>query len=102
MSLDPNALVSTLGWALLHFVWQGALIGLAAAIALAALRNARPQTRYAVACIALMLCLAMPSLQVWRGLQQHALPAAIPAVAADSAAAVQFQTVQFETLRPAL
>lgn len=62
MSLDPNALVSTLGWALLHFVWQGALIGLAAAIALAALRNARPQTRYAVACIALMLCLAMPSL----------------------------------------
>lgn len=102
MNLDANTLVSTLGWALLHFVWQGALIGLAAAVALTALRNARPQTRYAVACVALMLCLAIPSVQVWRGLQQQELPSAIPALAANASVALQFDAVKFDALRPAL
>ncbi len=53
-------LVQVLGRALLHFLWQGALIGLLAAVALQCLRNARPQTRYAVACIALLACLLVP------------------------------------------
>lgn len=49
--------VPALGHALLHFLWQGALIGLLAAFALHALRDARPQTRYAVACFALLACM---------------------------------------------
>jgi beta-lactamase regulating signal transducer with metallopeptidase domain len=53
-------LVPLLGLALLHFVWQGALIGLLAALVLDALRNARPQTRYAVACLALLACVLTP------------------------------------------
>jgi D-alanyl-D-alanine endopeptidase (penicillin-binding protein 7) len=53
-------LVNGLGWALLHFVWQGALIGCATAVLLVALRNARPERRYAVACVALLLCVAWP------------------------------------------
>ena len=53
-------LVPSLGWALLHFVWQGALIGCATAVLLVALRNARPERRYAVACFALLLCVAWP------------------------------------------
>jgi D-alanyl-D-alanine endopeptidase (penicillin-binding protein 7) len=53
-------LVAAIGWALLHFVWEGALIGCAAGILLTALRNARPETRYALACAALLLCLAWP------------------------------------------
>ena len=53
-------LVAAMGWALLHFVWEGALIGCAAGILLTALRNARPETRYALACAALLLCLAWP------------------------------------------
>lgn len=52
-----SAFVASLGWALLHFVWQGALIGCAAAVLLVAMRNARPETRYAVACGALLLCI---------------------------------------------
>jgi len=52
--------VPMLGQALLHFVWQGALIGLLAALGLASLRNARPQARYAVACIALLACALSP------------------------------------------
>ena len=53
-------LVPVLGRALLHFLWQGAVIGLAAALALQALRNARPQARYAVACLALLACALAP------------------------------------------
>ena len=52
--------VPLLGQALLHFIWQGALIGLLTALVLNALRNARPQARYAVACLALLLCVLAP------------------------------------------
>jgi beta-lactamase regulating signal transducer with metallopeptidase domain len=52
--------VPLLGLALLHFVWQGALIGLLAAFVLDALRNARPQARYTVACLALLACVLTP------------------------------------------
>ncbi len=60
MSHLLNAIIPALGWSLLHFLWQGLLIGCAAALALHALRNARPQTRYLVACAALLLCAAVP------------------------------------------
>ena len=53
-------LVPALGQALLHFLWQGALIGALAALALQALREARPQLRYAVACLALLACVLAP------------------------------------------
>jgi beta-lactamase regulating signal transducer with metallopeptidase domain len=53
-------LIPVLGRALLHFVWQGAVIGLAAAIVLQLLRNARPQVRYAAACAALLACALVP------------------------------------------
>lgn len=55
-----DALVRLLGLALLHFLWQGALIGLLAAVALDVLRTARPQARYAVACLALLACMLAP------------------------------------------
>jgi len=54
------ACVPALGHALLHFLWQGALIGLLAALALHTLRRARPQARYAVACFALLACVLVP------------------------------------------
>src|SRR6185369_4447896 len=60
MSHLLNAIIPALGWSLLHFLWQGLLIGCAAALSLHALRNARPQTRYLVACAALLLCAALP------------------------------------------
>jgi len=59
-----SSLVPILGRALLHFVWQGALIGLLAAIALQWLRNARPQARYAVACAAMLACVLAPLIGV--------------------------------------
>jgi uncharacterized protein (TIGR03435 family) len=48
------------GWTLVHFVWQGALVGFVAAVALRLLRSASAQTRYALACAALAAMLAAP------------------------------------------
>jgi uncharacterized protein (TIGR03435 family) len=50
--------VERLGWTLLHFLWQGALI---AALYAAARRGmTRPNTRYVLACIALAAMMAAP------------------------------------------
>jgi D-alanyl-D-alanine endopeptidase (penicillin-binding protein 7) len=59
--MSAPALVAALGWTLVHFVWQGALLGCVTAVLLTFLRNARPETRYAVACLGLLLCLAWPA-----------------------------------------
>ena len=56
--------VPVLGRALLHFVWQGAVIGVVAALVLHALRDARPHARYAVACVALLACALAPVLDI--------------------------------------
>ena len=57
------------GWALLHFVWQGALVGVLTAVALALLRRSAPDVRYVVATIGLSLMLTLPvvtAVQIWR------------------------------------
>ena len=46
--------VDSLGWTLLHFVWQGALIALILAAILIFLRRSTPQKRYAAACLAML------------------------------------------------
>jgi len=45
--------IVALAWALVHFIWQGGALALAAGFACAALRKARPATRYVVLCAAL-------------------------------------------------
>lgn len=57
-------IVASIGWTLVHFLWQGALIGCATALAMTVLRNARPESRYLVACTGLFLCLAWPALEL--------------------------------------
>ena len=59
-ALADAPVVDALGRTLLHFLWQGALLGLAAAAALAALRGRTPQVRYGVACVALLAMFAAP------------------------------------------
>jgi beta-lactamase regulating signal transducer with metallopeptidase domain len=60
-----RALLHALGWALLHFVWQGALIALALAGVLTLLRGRGPNVRYAAACAALALMLLSPAVTFW-------------------------------------
>jgi bla regulator protein BlaR1 len=63
-----SALTTALGWTLIHFVWQGLLLGCATAIALAAMRNTRPEYRYVVACAALLACAAWPAISLYQRL----------------------------------
>ena len=58
-----------IGWALLQFVWQGALIGGLTFLVLLALRRSAADVRYVVASIGLAVMLTMPAvtaLQTWR------------------------------------
>ena len=67
--MNTAHLIGSIGWTLVHFLWQGALVGCATAVALTALRNARPQSRYLVACLGLFLCLAWPTAELALRLQ---------------------------------
>ncbi|KQW87912.1 peptidase M56 [Massilia sp. Root418] len=59
-----SAAINALAWTLLHFIWQGAVIGMGAALTLALMRRATPGQRYMVACTALALCLGWPALEL--------------------------------------
>jgi bla regulator protein BlaR1 len=56
-------LIDSLGWTLLHFTWQGALIGGVTAALLGLMANARAEHRYLVSCSALLACLIWPALE---------------------------------------
>lgn len=69
-----------LGWPLLNFIWQGALIASVSAILFTVCRNARPQLRYLIACAAMLLCLLWPALgiiQQWQTPQSISLETAL-------------------------
>jgi bla regulator protein blaR1 len=53
-------IIEALAWALIHFTWQGALVGLAAALACETMRAARPSSRYGVLVLALAVMAATP------------------------------------------
>ena len=55
---DP--LVQRVGWALVHFLWQGTAVALALAAVLQLVPRRRPQARWAVACAALGLMAVLP------------------------------------------
>jgi beta-lactamase regulating signal transducer with metallopeptidase domain len=57
-SVIAPALVQPIGWTLLHFVWQGALVALAAAVLMAL--STRPAVRYAIGVSGLAVMLAAP------------------------------------------
>ena len=58
ITIEPD-LIFALGGAVMHFLWQGVLIGLIAAVILHGLRKGSAQARYAVACGALAVCLVV-------------------------------------------
>lgn len=64
---EPAA--QAIGWALLHFLWQGALVGILTAAVLACLRRGAADVRYVVATIGLSVMLTLPTVtaaQLWR------------------------------------
>ena len=59
-------LIEKLGWALVHFLWEGALIALLFGVANAALRRASANARYLLACGALALMVVSVAATFWR------------------------------------
>jgi beta-lactamase regulating signal transducer with metallopeptidase domain len=68
-----------LGWALLHFLWQGTLAALLLAGCNFVLRGSPARARYAVCCLFLVVLLALPVLTFTASLAHSpAMPAALP------------------------
>ncbi len=67
--MSTASVIDSVGWTLLHFIWQGALIGCVTAMLLLVLRNARPAHRYNVACTGLLACLLWPAAELSLRLQ---------------------------------
>jgi len=64
-ALLSQPLCERVGWALVHFLWQGAAVGLLLGIALLALRRRSPNARYVAGCVALFLMAAAPPLTMF-------------------------------------
>ena len=79
--LSPTFL-DALGWALMHFLWQGTGGAVLLAITLKLLRGRSPSIRYAAACAALMVILLMPVLTTW---DLWSSPASADGITADEA-----------------
>lgn len=60
-----HPVLHALGWALLHSLWQGALVALLLVFVLALLRGRDSNIRYGVACSALGLMLLFPAITFW-------------------------------------
>jgi beta-lactamase regulating signal transducer with metallopeptidase domain len=95
--INPET-IRVLGWCLLHFIWQGAVLALILSVALTRLRSPRARYGAAVCVLAAMMiapCLTFAALQPSATLQpfatsevtqtQHAVPT-VPAAAASSSA----------------
>jgi hypothetical protein len=61
IQLFGHPLVYALGWTLLHFCWQGAAVALMLGCVLGLLGGRSSQARYAAACLALGLMVALPA-----------------------------------------
>src|SRR5262245_24359861 len=59
-NLLEQSLIEALGWALIHFLWQGTLVALFLAGVLWMLRARSSNVRYAFACAAMLLMLMLP------------------------------------------
>ncbi|NVJ23838.1 M56 family metallopeptidase [Myxococcus sp. AM011] len=58
--------MESLGWALVHSLWQGALVALGLAVALVTVGRRAANARYALACGALVLTVVLPAATGWR------------------------------------
>jgi beta-lactamase regulating signal transducer with metallopeptidase domain len=72
-------MIRTLGWTLVHFLWQGAAIASLVACLDLVLRRATPQSRYLAACLGLLLMLASPLLTFYALGASSDDPASTPA-----------------------
>jgi HEAT repeat protein/beta-lactamase regulating signal transducer with metallopeptidase domain len=76
--------IESVGWVLVHFVWQGAAIAALLYVGLSMARRSRPEIRYGMASFALVLMLAAPVVTALRVLKAGGAPAWDEGVAVTS------------------
>ncbi|MCI0487131.1 MAG: M56 family metallopeptidase [Blastocatellia bacterium] len=64
-SLMAQTGLEALGWALLHFLWQGALVAILLAVVMRLLRKHSANLRYVVACASLLFMMVLPVGTFW-------------------------------------
>ncbi|RKH02262.1 M56 family metallopeptidase [Corallococcus sp. CA047B] len=81
-------ILESVGWALVHLLWQGVLVAVALALALRWVGGRSANLRYALACGALGIMLALPVATAWRHASRapDARPARTTAFVARTAA----------------
>jgi beta-lactamase regulating signal transducer with metallopeptidase domain len=101
--LFSGTFFAALGWALFHFLWQGALVALALAILRVALARRSPAIRYVVACGALALLLVLPVATAWSIAARGTAPTPLaPSGSASAAAAGPWEPPAPDATRAAL
>ena len=101
-ALAGDPAVQAIGWALLQFVWQGALIGLLAAVTLAALRRSAADVRYVVATIALALMLTIPVVTAVQGIMGSERSSPAPTAPSRQVTAISPATARETAAAPRL
>lgn len=77
--LDSMPLTQALGWTMIHFIWQGALLGVLAGAVLALAANSTARVRYAVCCGGMLVMMAAPLVTLAVMLNSPQEPAAMGA-----------------------
>lgn len=95
--LDSPA-AQRLTWVLLHYLWQGAAVGVAVGLALRCLRSDAARLRGAVACLGLVVLAALPPVTF---LRMTAMPNGVPATTLSGVSASGPQDAISGTARPA-
>ena len=88
-----------LGWTLVHFLWQGALVGVVYACLRFVLQDSEPQSRYWLSLTALVVLAALPVFTFMRLLAE---PVAAPAITGVTHAIQSLQTMPQASLLEAL
>jgi beta-lactamase regulating signal transducer with metallopeptidase domain len=73
-SILSSPLAQSIGWALLHLVWQGAIVAAILAAALALMSKRTANARYAISCAALALLPLLAGITAWRAYEEPPLP----------------------------
>jgi len=81
-ALLAHPLVERLGWALLHFLWQGTTLALLLGVATLALRRRSPNARYVAACMALAAMAVAPIITMLT-IPAQTVPESNPVIASE-------------------
>lgn len=101
-----EAMTQAVGWALVHFLWQGALVAAGLAAGLALMKNRSASARYALGVVTLAVLVALPVVTAFRSYEpvaQSAPSPALPRSAGEGAPAPAIGEVPAsfrETVRP--